>query len=259
MLKTQNEHLKRKNVDLTAKLSSTLNENTALLEKVLLIQAANENLREKLQSLKDEYDITLNHLNVSLEKNDITSIRENITKLETIQKCFLEIDQEQKRNETELRNHDANLPSNSKSKIAIDSTMETEMIEKQESHTAQQVALNSELQELMRNLAMKENLAQQIMANTNYMVDYKVMAEHEEKLSTLEKEKEQLLQMLKNMTVVGPNNKIAEKRRKQVQELETQIHGLKKKVRVLKQFILMTTSEAPHCSLHLLISNYIFF
>lgn len=225
-----------KNVDLTSKLSSTLNENTALLEKVLLIQMANEKLTEKLQQLKSEYDITLGNLNTSLENNDITSIRDNIVKLQSIQDCFTEIHQEQKRNETEIRNHDVNLPSSSKIKVQVDSITESEIIAKQESHTAQQVALSSELQELMRSLALKEHLAQQIAANTNYMVDYKAIAEHETKITNLEKEKEQLLQTLKNTTTVGVNSKLAEQRRKQVQELENQIHELKKKVKHFKFF-----------------------
>lgn len=229
LLRTQNDHLKTKNIDLTTKLSSTLNENTALLEKILIIQTANEKLTEKLHQLKEGYDITLNHLNMSLEKNDLALIRENVLKLEEIQHGFLEIDQEQKRNETELRNHDANLPMSRKN--AVDSATEFEIIEKQETHTAQQVALNTELQQLTRHLAMKENLAMQIKANTNYMVDYQAMAEHEEKILKLEHEKEQLLKALKSGDVAN-GGKIAEQRRKQILELENQICNLKKKVRI---------------------------
>lgn len=230
LLKTQNELLKNKNVDLTGKLSTTLNENMVLLEKVLLMQSANEKLMEKLQELKEQYNVTLNNLNTSLDRNDVTSIRDNITKLQEIQQQFTDIDRERKDNEQELRMREVNSTNRTRSNVTFDVITEKEINEQQETHTAQQVALNAELQELQRELAVKEHLAQQIAANTHYMVDYNAITEHEAKIALLEKEKEELLQHLRNATATGPSNKAAEQRRKQVQELESRIAELKRKV-----------------------------
>lgn len=106
----------------------------------------------------------------------------------------------------------------------------TEIQEKEESHTTRQMALNSELLEIQKRLILKESLAVQLASNTQYMVDYKVMAENEAKISILEKEKDELLHQLKNMQTQGPSCKFTDQRRKRMQELETQLHDLKKKV-----------------------------
>lgn len=230
LLKQQNEQLKCKNVDLTAKLSSTLTANTALVEQVLLMQTSNEKLTEKLLELKDHYNITLNNLNISCDRNDVTAIKDNIAKLQDIQKQFTEINKEQKDNEQQLRLKEVNSFSSSRNNMTYDVVTEMEINEKQEFHTAQQVALNAELQDLMKQLALKEHLAEQIAANADYMIDYNAITEHEAKIALLEKEKEELLQHLRNATTLGPSSKLAEHRRKQVQELESRIAELKKKV-----------------------------
>lgn len=108
--------------------------------------------------------------------------------------------------------------------------MPTEIQEKEETHTTRQVALNSELLDIQRQLIMKQSLAVQLATNNQYMVDYKAMAENEAKIDHLQKEKDELLQQLKTVQTHGPSSKLAEQRRKRVQELETQLHDLHKKV-----------------------------
>lgn len=216
---------------MTTKLSSTLNEKTALVEKVLFMQAANEKLTEKLQELKDQYNLTLNNLNVSCDRNDVSAIKENIAKLQDIQHQFTEINKEQRDNEQQLRITEVNSFSNIRNNTTYDVITEKEINDKQECHTAQQVALNAELQDLMKQLALKEHLAEQIATNTNYMIDHNAIVEHEAKIALLEKEKEELLHQLRNATSIGgAPNKLAEQRRKQVQDLENRIAELRKKV-----------------------------
>lgn len=64
------------------------------------------------------------------------------------------------------------------------------------------------------------------------MVDEQIMVETERKIDSLEKEKDELLQQLKNVKAHENTNKVAEHRRKRVQELEDQLKDLKKKVKV---------------------------
>lgn len=64
------------------------------------------------------------------------------------------------------------------------------------------------------------------------MVDEQIMVETERKIESLEKEKDELLQQLKNVKAHENTNKVAEHRRKRVQELEDQLKDLKKKVKV---------------------------
>lgn len=106
----------------------------------------------------------------------------------------------------------------------------SEIQEKEESHTTRQMALNSELLDIQKQLILKESLAIQLTSNTKYIVDYKAMAENEAKIAVLEREKEELLQQLKNIQTQEPSSKHTEQRRKRMQDLEVQLNDLKKKV-----------------------------
>lgn len=166
-----------------------------------------------------------------MDKGDAVLIKENIDKLQLIQKQFSVIESEQKKNENELRKHEENHSSVVRNNFAnVDIHLETEISERQESHTEHQIRLNKELQEVMNSLAMKEHLCQQIAANSHHMVDYAAISENEAKIATLEKEKVQLLEQLKTTKTTEATSKLSEQRRKRVQELENQIQTLNKKV-----------------------------
>ena len=107
---------------------------------------------------------------------------------------------------------------------------EGDLSKDQENYTNKQMtlSLSIELQELTKKLAIKEHLARLITTNTQHLVDYKAMAENEDKILTLEKEKNELLQQLKNAQ--GSSTKVSKQRRKRVQDLESQIQDLNKKV-----------------------------
>lgn len=228
LLRKEGCDLKQKNHILNIKLSALLNDNTVLFERIHMLESRNEELLKKLKEIQDEYNVTLNNLNMSIEKSDAVAIKETVNKLESIQAHLTDINSEQLQTMKELRKHEAD---NYRSNSARDeSNSESEINEKQESHTAQQIALNTELQEVMRQLVVKERLAECISANTYYNVDNNVINECESKIELLEKEKSELLQQLKSVQSTGASAKIAEQRRKRVQELEIQIQDLNKKV-----------------------------
>ncbi|KAF2878626.1 hypothetical protein ILUMI_27548 [Ignelater luminosus] len=227
-LRNENSTLKSKNHELTRQLSATLNENTALFERIMLIQAANEQVNKKLLELKEEYNITLNNLNVSVEQNDSDMIKQHVQKLHAMQELFTNINNERQKADDEIRKHER---CNSTINLANNDVMlESELNEVQENHTKQQMVLNCQLQEVTKMLAMKEHLAQQMAINVNYMVDYEAITKNEEKIVVLEKEKNELMQQLKSVQVQGANNKIAEQRRRRRQELEKEIQELQKKI-----------------------------
>ncbi|RZC35221.1 chromosome-associated kinesin KIF4A, partial [Asbolus verrucosus] len=227
-LKEENLHLQTKIRDLTLQLSSTLNGNTGLLEKVMILQNANETLHRKIEELKNEYNFTLNNISLGFDQNDQEVVKKNLIKLQQIQEQFVAIDSEQKKTEDEILHHEKIIDLHDSQNGHLHD--ETEMSKDQENYTNKQMALNNELQQITKNLAIKEHLARQIAANTQYLVDYKSLAENEEKILNLQKEKDELMQQLKTMHSHGPSNKIAEQRRKRVQELEGHIHDLNKKV-----------------------------
>lgn len=227
LLKKEAIDLKHKNHLLNTKLSYSISDNTVLFERIHLLESRNEDLLKRLKDIQDEYNLTLNNLNLSIEHSDIAAIKETVGKLESIQAHLTDINSEQVQTMKELRKHEAD---NYQSSVGEESNSESEINEKQEFHTAQQIALNTELQEVMRELVVKERLAEYISANTCYNVDYNIITDCESKITALEKEKHELVQQLKSVQSTGVSAKIAEQRRKRVQELENQIQDLNRKV-----------------------------
>ncbi|KAJ8965902.1 hypothetical protein NQ314_003843 [Rhamnusium bicolor] len=230
LLKKQIIDLKLKIRELTVQLSAALIDKTGLHEKIIILQSANEVLSKKMSELKDQYDITFHNISTGLENNDTDLIKENLTKLQQIQYQFNAINSEQKKTEEEIRHHEESVNNHLMSALMTNEGDTIAEIQKeQETHTTRQVALNTELLEIQKQLVIKESLAQQLTTNNQYMVDYQALAENEAKIALLQKEKDELLQQLKTIQTQGPN-KQAEQRRKRVQELEAQLHDLSKKV-----------------------------
>lgn len=105
-----------------------------------------------------------------------------------------------------------------------------EFDEQQNEYTDKQLALNNELKDCMKQLALKQGLANQLVKNLQCMTDYNGINENEEKIAALQKERDELLQQLKAVHTQDNVGKISEQRRKRLKELESQIHDLNKKV-----------------------------
>ncbi|XP_018334300.1 chromosome-associated kinesin KIF4A isoform X2 [Agrilus planipennis] len=250
-IRKENDQMKAKIHELTVQLSSSINEKTGLLERLIILQTSNERLREKLLEIKKEYDTTLNSLNLSIQQNDGDMIRENMRKLEIMKLQLTELDTEHKKTEEEVRMHEADVAqiqnqmfTNNKA-LVNDIEMEKELKERHEYYAAHQMAKDLQLQELSKMLAMKERLAQQIASNNCYMVDYQAITETEEKINSLEKEKEDLLVQLKKAQTTGnePSAKGAEIRRRRIQELEKEIQDLRRKVTEQARLIKMKEKD----------------
>ena len=121
--------------------------------------------------------------------------------------------------------------------------MHPDIDERHQSHTLQQAERTKELQELTQQLALKEELAAQLMANMNHMssihTDYEnSMKDLQQQISGLQKERDVLMHVLQS---VQNNNssKISERRRKRLQELEQKISALSKKITEQEKIIKM--------------------
>lgn len=72
--------------------------------------------------------------------------------------------------------------------------------EKQEEHTLLQVKRNTEVQNINKELAIKESLISQLLKNSSQMIDYtKEIQDMEQEIKTLQTEREELLQALQNV------------------------------------------------------------
>ncbi|KAG5900429.1 hypothetical protein JTB14_029315 [Gonioctena quinquepunctata] len=242
LLKTESAALKIKLRDLTEQLSGALLENTDLHEKIMIFQNANDCLNKKICILKDQYETTFNNISLGLENNDSNMVKEHLLKFQQIQSQFTEIGDEQKKTELEIRNHEEafNKQLIHASSLSNNEGASKEFEEQRNTHTSRQINLNMELKEIQKQLIIKEGLAKQLMSNNNCIVDYKALEENEAKIASLEKERDELIQQLKT---VGISGKLAEQRRKRVQELENQLADLAKKVQEQARLIKLKAKD----------------
>ncbi|KAL3286993.1 hypothetical protein HHI36_001479 [Cryptolaemus montrouzieri] len=228
MLKKEISDLKLKIRDLMQKLSSALNDNAGLLEKLILLQNSNEMLSKKIASLKKAYDVTLNNITFAMENGSTDSLIECKTKFEDIKTQFQDLDSEMKKAEAEIKTHEDDID-NLNENSTCSEVQSNERNEIMENFATRQIELNSELKDTMKKLAMKEMLAKEMAKNAQNMVDYDNIRQNELRIEALEKEKSELLQQLKNAQQNCPS-KVSEDRRRRVKELESQIHDLMKKL-----------------------------
>ncbi|XP_065167404.1 chromosome-associated kinesin KIF4-like [Atheta coriaria] len=209
------------------KLQQTVSHNVVLNQRVILMQAANEGMAEKFATLQGEYSTTMQNFNMSMEQNDMDAMKKQMAQLKTIENHFCDIDNESKRSEAEIKNFDCTFV---KDTDTVNYISEEEIDKQQESHMSKQIAFNAQIQNMNIVLAQKQDLAKQLASNALYMVDLEEMNDNQNKIAELEKEKIELIQQLKQAQTQGASGKIAEQRRKRVQELEAQLHELNRKV-----------------------------
>lgn len=192
-----------------------------------------ESLNEKIDELKTQIT-TMNEIITSeMTEADMVKYKENVQIIsETIsnlthhmndrKECILE---SSKASESLTMN-------NSTSSLA---EHEDEVAETNDTYIKKQTSYQTELKEIKAQLAMKEELHKKLFSNFQQFCSYDVnhgeenkMHDYEETITKLEKEKEELKELLrsKNNTV---SVKLAEERRKRVQQLETEINDIRKK------------------------------
>ncbi|KOB76260.1 Kinesin-like protein at 3A [Operophtera brumata] len=201
--RTKYSELLKKHKQVTEHLGNMLIENTNLCEKALLAEAAKDKIERKLNELTEQCNQTIDNLNMT-EKTDDENQRSSVVdylkeiklKLEDLQSVNLKTNEE-------LIDHEIKLS------FAKDD------------NDADKVALNQELQELNRAMAIKASVVQAILANNKEMLEgHNNLRENEEKISHLEKERDELLQH---------KDPTHEERRTKVSNLESQITDLKKR------------------------------
>nr|CAD7588485.1 unnamed protein product [Timema genevievae] len=235
----ENLFLRTKANSLTEQLGNLINQNLYLVERAHLAEQARARMHLKVSELQAEYDLTMDELNLTLQQVTCPAeFVDQLRKLSGVQKRIKEIQEEQRRGEDELLTHE--LSQGTVRTEGLDLADEQDIAEKREVHTMQQAKLNNELQELNRALALKEELASQLTANLGQITTVREEYERNQALvETLKKEKDELQQALRNVHVNNSSNKMAEQRRKQVQELELKIANLTKKIQEQANIIKM--------------------
>ncbi|XP_047115391.1 chromosome-associated kinesin KIF4A [Schistocerca piceifrons] len=247
-LKEEYDSVIIKNRKLTQALNEALTEQTNLVERALLAEVSRDKMKVKLCELQTEYGNAMESLNNTVDPNTCpAAFYEQLKTLKELQLKIQELQADQKRAAEEILNHELTNTVGSNNgdteKCAeADSTFVVKTLEHQddidehhEAYTLHQAALTKELQELNKALALKEELVTQLSVNSDQILNIRHtyednLKELEQQVAALQKEKDELTQMLKNMQTNSNTNKIAEQRRKKLQELEHTISELNKKI-----------------------------
>lgn len=243
-LSNENDNLKAKNRKLTEALNNALSESTNLMERALLAELARDRMNIKIKELTAQCNMTINQFDQSQENSPTT--QGNLAGLRDIQSKIVELQAEQQHGEEEIKKHELHELSSCKSGLqtaaeggsaATTFTVQSleEFDQQEEKHTLHQAELNKELQDLTRALAIKENLAATLLSNSSNMStlnpeNVENMKQLESQIDALQQERDALQQQLKSVQSNNASSKIAEQRRKRLQELEAQMSALKKKL-----------------------------
>ncbi|XP_067664129.1 chromosome-associated kinesin KIF4A-like [Haliotis asinina] len=221
--------LEEENSKLTKELQSSLDQNTINLERSIKLELSRDKLRSKLREFKTHTGVDFELLSQSIDADSNPQMKEELEKLRRLADN-VRTDSEEERSDDLI---DEPLEPEDDDGAPLPSTPDSRAISTQ--HVLKQAQMNRELQELNRLLAKKEELASQMTDNDGKMETMKKhyelsMKELETEISDLQKEKESLSHALMDAKMNSAANKISEQRRRRMQELETQIAKLKKKM-----------------------------
>ncbi|KAJ2953165.1 hypothetical protein O0L34_g738 [Tuta absoluta] len=221
--------LLKKHKQVTEHLSNMLIENTNLCEKALLAEAAKEKIERKLNELTEQCNQTIENLNTSDKDGDpqktmMEYLKDMKTRLEDLQSMNLRTNEEMIDHEIKVSFVSDSDPEKLDSDVVLS---EEQAVVEEEKRAIGHVALTQELRELNHAMAIKASVVQAILANNKEMLDsHGNLRENEERISKLERERDELLQQLKQTKSKDPTH---EERRTKVSSLEAEIQELKKK------------------------------
>ncbi|XP_035733121.1 chromosome-associated kinesin KIF4-like [Vespa mandarinia] len=236
-LQKKNELLQQKIRDLTEQLNGNLIKMVFMHEKTELAEQLHDKIKAEMALVLEDCKELLDSFSESSTHND-----EHYVKLKVIYQKILDIQTNEKKTSEEIFNHAMSLElkspiikdnENDVDNAASDGEL-TNCLEdfdkKHEEHTLLQTERNNQVQDINRELAIKEHLISELLKNSSHMIEYsKELQDMEQEIKTLQAEKDELLVALRNAQANNVGSKLAESRRKKVQELEKKITELTQK------------------------------
>ncbi|XP_030352560.1 chromosome-associated kinesin KIF4A isoform X2 [Strigops habroptila] len=232
-LMERNQSLMEENQKLSQGLSEAAGQTAQMLERIILTEQENEKMNAKLEQLHQHAVCKLD-LQKLVENVEDEELKENVEVIRNLQQVLAQL-----QSENAARAEAAAEVANS----GQDATAEAEMGHNTKrssdnfttQHALRQAQMSKELLELDKVLALKEALAKKMTQNdsqlepiqSQYQTNIKDL---EFEVSSLQKEKEELILALHMAKKDVNQAKLSERRRKRLQELEGQINELKKKL-----------------------------
>ncbi|KAK4297569.1 hypothetical protein Pmani_030022 [Petrolisthes manimaculis] len=254
-LLSRNKAMEEEIEQLARALQSAIDENTNMAEKALMAEMSRDRMKVKLEELLAQTGNTYEALNKTLDVTVNPQFEDQLNLVKELQTKIVEMQSEQHKGEKAMmdleisrhstaNNHNNNthdaLPTDNVKMEDDDNNTSNEGSPEKETKefgtefTLRQAKLNEELHGLNKALAMKEELMSKMTVNDAQFVVMKSKYEKEKRdmeshIDHLSKEKDELMQQLKVVCTGAAGNKLSEQRRKRVQELESEISGLKQK------------------------------
>ncbi|KAK2579122.1 hypothetical protein KPH14_001293 [Odynerus spinipes] len=236
-LHTKTEQLQQKIRDLTEQLNANLIKIVFMHEKIELAERLHDKIRAEMAVVADDYKKLLDSYS---ENSDCD--KEHYAKLQVVYQKILDIQTNDEKTSEELLEHAMSLDSkslatndneNGVDNVTSDGELSNcleEFDKKNEEHTLLQTERNNQVQNINRELAIKEHIVSELLKKSSHVVEYsKEVQDMEQEIKTLQAEKDELLVALRNAQASNVGSKLAETRRKKVQELEKKITELTQK------------------------------
>uniref|UniRef100_A0A8B9MW40 Kinesin-like protein n=1 Tax=Accipiter nisus TaxID=211598 RepID=A0A8B9MW40_9AVES len=220
-LMEKNQSLTEENQKLIQGLSEAAGQTAQMLERIILTEQENEKMNAKLEQLQQHAVCKLD-LQKLVETVEDEELKENVEVIRDLQQVLAQL---QVRLNPGREECEAEMGQDTKRSLDDFTTQ----------HALRQAQLSKELLELNKALALKEALAKKMTQNdsqlepiqSKYQTDIRDL---ELEVSSLQKEKEELILALHMAKKDVNQAKLSERRRKRLQELEGQISELKKKL-----------------------------
>ncbi|KAM4878385.1 chromosome-associated kinesin KIF4A [Sylvia borin] len=231
-LMERNQSLQEENQKLSQGLSEAAGQTAQMLERVILIEQENEKMSAKLEQLQHHAVCKLD-LQKLMESVEDEELKESVEVIQNLQQVLAELQSESAATaEVAAELSDSEQSSPGEAQVGQESKTPSDFSIQHALHQAQ---LSRELLELNKALSLKEALAKKMSQNdtqlepiqSQYQSNIKDL---ELEVSSLQKEKEQVMIALQMAKKDSNQAKLSERRRKRLQELEAQITELKKKL-----------------------------
>ncbi|XP_012368603.1 chromosome-associated kinesin KIF4A-like [Octodon degus] len=239
----KNQSLVEENEKLSHSLNEATGETMQMLERIILIEQANEKLNMKLEELRQHEACKLDLQKLVKNLKD-QELKENVDIIHNLQQMIIQLSHETVPciatvidNAVEIKAQVQTSPETSDRSSDAFTTH----------HALRQAQMSKQLIELNKALALKEALARKMTQNDKQLHPIQFLYQDniknlELEVADLQKQKEALILELQTAKKDVNQAKLSERRRKRLQELESQIADLKKKLH--EQFKLLKMKES---------------
>ncbi|XP_030305103.1 chromosome-associated kinesin KIF4A isoform X3 [Calypte anna] len=232
-LMEKNQSLVEENQKLSRGLSEAAGQTAQMLERIILTEQENEKMNAKLEQLQQHAVCKLD-LQKLAETVEDEELKENLEVIRSLQQVLVQFQSENAATmdaAAEVANSEQD--GTAEAEMGQDTKRSSDDFTTQ--HALRQAQMSKELLELNKALTLKEALAKKMTQNdsqlepiqSQYQTNIKDL---ELEVSSLQKEKEELILALHMAKKDVNQAKLSERRRKRLQELEGQINELKRKL-----------------------------